>query len=223
MTSRSAQIALTVVCVLFGMLLMMQFRMQGTLARSSLADSPTDQAQIIANLYDNNVSLRQEVEKLEAQHFEHQQTLRAGGLGSLVADLNKYRVINGLSEARGPGVELLVAANIRAEDMQDLINEFRNAGSEALSINAQRVALRTSVRPDRGVVVVNNTLIEPPYVFEAVGSPDILERALTRKGGLVSYLTNTYPDAVIRVTKKADLVLPVYSAGFTFKYAQPVK
>jgi uncharacterized protein YlxW (UPF0749 family) len=222
MKSRTAQLSLTVICVLLGALLMMQFRTLGTIAKTSLTESSADQAQIVANLYESNSTLRKEVQKLQVQHQEYELALSAGGLGSLVADLNKYRVINGLSEARGPGVELVIVADVRAEDVQDLINEFRNAGAEALALNDQRVTLRSSVRPYMGGIALGNIHLDAPYVFQAIGSPDILERALTRKGGLVSYLSNTYPDANISVQKKSQLILSVYSDGYQWQFAQPV-
>ena len=222
MNSRSAQLSLTIICVIMGALLMMQFRTQGTIAKAALTDTSANQAQIVANLYDNNANLRKEVGQLQAEHMKYQQVLSAGGLGRLVEDVNKYRVINGLSEARGPGVELVVVASVRAEDIQDLINELRNAGAEAIAINGQRVTLRTSVRPDLGSIALNGVHLDPPYVFQVIGSPDILERALTRKGGLVSYLSTTYPDANITVQKKPQIILEVFTQGFQLQFAQPV-
>ncbi len=223
MRGLAAQISLTIVCILFGALLMIQFRTQGTIAKSIVTESSANQAQIIANLYDSNVNLRKEVESLQQQHEKYQQSLSAGGLGNLVSELNKYRAINGLAEVQGTGVELKIVADIRSEDVQDLINEFRNAGAEALTINNQRIAVRSSVRADRGGVAVNNVRLDSPYVFQAIGAPEILDRALTRKGGLLSYLSNTYPNAAITVEKRTQLVLPVYAQGFPWRFAQPVR
>ena len=204
----SAQLCLTAVCLAFGVLLMVQFRTQGKIAKTLLAESSADQAQIVSNLYDANVALRQEVSALEEQLRQQRDEHGAARASEMASDLQKFRVINGTAPARGPGVELTIGADIRAEDLQDLINELRNAGAEALAVNGERVTVRTAVATDRGAIALNGQRLAAPYVFSAVGAPDTLERALTRKGGLISYLQNTYPEGRIEVVKQATLSLP---------------
>ena len=60
----------------------------------------------------------------------------------------------------------------------------------------------------QGQIVVNETIVEPPFVFRAVGNPETLDRALTRKGGLLAYLKNSYPMATFTLTQQLRLVLP---------------
>lgn len=223
MRSRSAQITLTVVCLVFGALLMIQFRTQGKIAKAQLAESAADQAAIISNLYDANVALRQEVVKLTAQEAEYQRSLKQSDLTDLVSDLNRLRVFTGLSEVSGPGIELQVSTRIRPEYVQDLINELRNAGAEAIAVGGQRIATNSAVGTYQGKVVIDGTLVEPPFIFQAIGHPDVLDRALGRKGGLVSYLRNTYPDAEITLTKKSSLTLPMYRGTLRLGNAQPVR
>ena len=79
------------------------------------------------------------------------------------------------------------------------------------------------VVPDGLVPVLNGQRLTTPYVFTAVGAPDTLERALTRKGGLISYLQNTYPEGKIEVVKQVTVSLPPASAPGTFRFAQPAE
>ena len=219
----SAQLCLTAVCLVFGVLLMVQFRTQGKIAKTLLAESSADQAQIVSNLYDANVALRKEVGALEEQLRQQRDELGIARASEMASDLQKFRVINGTAPARGPGVELTIGADIRAEDLQDLINELRNAGAEALAVNGERVTVRTAVASEGGAIAVNGQRLAAPYVFSAVGAPDTLERALTRKGGLISYLQNTYPDGKIDVVKQATLSLPPATSPATFQLAEPVE
>jgi uncharacterized protein YlxW (UPF0749 family) len=221
MRSRAGQVLLTAVCLLFGILLMVQFRTQTKIAKNVQTESSADQAQIVSNLYDANLALRNEVATLSRQ-LEQQREVGGGArAGEMLADLEKLRVINGTSAAIGPGVELKIAADVRVEDVQDLINELRNAGAEAVALNGDRITTRSAVRSDRGAVVLNGRRVAMPYVFEVVGSPEILERALTRKGGLVSYLQNTYPEGGIDVRRSERLELPPAETIATFEIAQP--
>jgi uncharacterized protein YlxW (UPF0749 family) len=219
--SRAGQILLTAVCLLFGVLLMVQFRTQTKIAKNVQTESSADQAQIVSNLYDANLALRNEVATLQRQLEQQRDASESARPSEILADLEKLRIINGTAPATGPGVELKIAADVRVEDVQDLINELRNAGAEAVALNGDRITARSAIRSDRGAVVLNGRRVVTPYVFEVVGSPDILERALTRKGGLVSYLQNTYPEGQIDVRRAERLQLPAAETIASFELAQP--
>lgn len=219
----SAQICLTVVCFVFGALLMVQFRTQGKIAKTLQTESSADQAQIVSNLYDANIALRKEVGTLEQQLRERRDSSDAFHADELAVDLQKLRVINGTLPAVGPGVNLRIEADIRAEDLQDLINELRNAGAEALALNDERITYRSAVTSARGVLYLSGRPLSQPYVFAAIGASDTLERALTRKGGLVSYLQNTYPEATISVQKRTKVALPRASDAPDFAIAQAIR
>lgn len=223
MYRRSAQLSLTLVCLLLGVLLVSQFRTQSRIVKSTLAASSTEQTTLISSLYDGNLVLRQEVEGLSAQLEQHERSLGQADLDSLVKELNQLRLVNSLSEVSGPGVEIVIVAEVKAQDLLDLVNELRNAGAEALAINNLRLSGRSTIFADKGQVFVDDTPVASPYTLRAIGHADTLERALLRKGGLMSYLESTYPGATIGVKKAQKLVLPFYKGGYTFRYAKPAK
>jgi uncharacterized protein YlxW (UPF0749 family) len=219
--SRAGQLWLTAVCLIFGVLLMIQFRTQGKIAKTLQTESSADQAQIISNLYDANVALRNEVATLARQLEQQGGEAALGRIADLTTDLEKLRVVNGTAPATGPGVALTIAADVRVEDVQDLVNELRNAGAEAVALNGSRITVRSAVTSDRGQVVLNGRRVVAPYVFAVIGSPDILERAITRKGGLLNYLQNTYPDGQIDVRKAERLDVPAAEITAAFQFAEP--
>src|SRR5262249_21675171 len=103
-TSRAGQLWLTAVCLLFGVLLMVQFRTQGKIAKTVQTESSADQALIIGNLYDANVALRNEVATLARQLEQQRDEAAPGRVGEMTVDLEKLRIVNGTAPARGPGV-----------------------------------------------------------------------------------------------------------------------
>jgi hypothetical protein len=137
--TRSAQLTLTLVFVILGALVMIQFRTQDRLASAKVAESASDQTTIIANLANANDELRRESQSLAQQEAEYRRTLAEDDLTGPLADLGRLRVITGETEVSGPGIELRVSYPIRAEEVQDVVNEFRNAGAEALAVNGIRV------------------------------------------------------------------------------------
>ncbi len=224
MKSRSAQLSLTIVCFTLGLLLVAQFRTQRMTDSSLLSASSADQLLIIGSLVENNTRLREEMDTLEEQLSEYQQATGRAVLETLVEELNKVRIINGLVEVSGAGVEVSIDGPIGVLDVQDLINELRNAGAEALAINGERLTLYSVIAgAEGGGMTINGVRLSRPYVLQAIGQPETLETALLRSGGLIATLERNYEGLVVSVIKRERMVLPVYKGDTEFVYASPVK
>ena len=224
MKSRSAQLLLTIVCFILGLLLVAQFRTQRMTSRSLLSASSADQLAMISSLVENNARLREEMEALEEQLSEYQQATGQAMLGALVQELNKIRIINGLVEVSGSGVEVTIDGPIGVLDIQDLINELRNAGAEALTINGERLTLYSVIAStEDGVMIVNGMKPSRPYILQAIGQPETLETALLRRGGLIATLERNYDGLAVSVIKRERMVLPVYRGAIEFVYASPIE
>jgi uncharacterized protein YlxW (UPF0749 family) len=113
----------------------------------------------------------------------------------------------------GPGVELSLDADLRPVDLLDLLNELRNAGSEAISIGGQRVVYKPGVTGTTGHLFVDDLPVTTPVIIDAIGAPDVLDRALARKGGMLSYLRTSYPRAAITMTTRDSLRLPPFAGS----------
>ena len=230
MRQRSAQLSLALVCFLLGAMLVVQFRTQSRIVRDSLTLPVNEQTTIIGNLYESNQKLRQEVVDLQRQLTDYESSLGRSELDRMVADINRLRTVNGVSEVSGPGVEVTVEGSLRAdgslapEDAADLVNELRDAGAEAMAVNGVRLTVNSSfTRAEGGIVINGDRIVSAPFVFQAVGQADALERALNRQGGLVAWLQGTYPGARITVYLKPKLVLPKSDHTLALKLAQPVE
>jgi uncharacterized protein YlxW (UPF0749 family) len=219
MKSRSAQLSLTIVCFMLGLLLVAQFRIQ-RMTDSSLFTSSADQLVIISNLVENNTRLREEMERLEEQLSEYQQAARRAVLETLVEELNKVRIINGLVEVSGAGIEVSLGGPIGVLDLQDLLNELRNAGAEALTINGERLTLYSAiVSTEDGGMIVNGMALSLPYVLQAIGDPGNMETAVLRSGGLLATLEHNYEGLTVSVIQRERMILPVYRGDIEFVYA----
>ena len=224
MKSRSAQLSLAIVCLLLGLLLVAQFRTQRMTDSSLLSASSADQLLIISSLVENNARLREEMETLEEQLSEYQQVARRTVLEDLVEELNNVRIINGLVEVSGPGVEVSIDGPIGVLDVQDLINELHNAGAEGLTIHGERLTLYSVIgSPEDGVMTINGTQFSRPYVLRAIGHPETMETALIRSGGLIATLERNYEGLVVSVIKRERMVLSVCKGGIEFVYASPAE
>jgi uncharacterized protein YlxW (UPF0749 family) len=217
----TSQILVTVICAGLGILLVLQFRTERVTQQSVNGEGWEF---IIADLVDSNARLGDEIEALEAQLTEFEDVGTGGAvLESLVDQVNRLRMANGLVEVSGPGVDVSISGPIGVLDLHDLINELRNAGAEALALNNERIVVWSAISTDGEVVTVDGRPVPGPYHVRAIGEPNTLETALVRPGGLIELLQRANRNVTIAVTQSEKLTLPVYAQPFEFAYSKPIE
>lgn len=221
MASRSwyAWLSLTVVSAALGLLLVVQLRTQRDIRQTA---NTTDWEYVVAELIDNNARLRNDIAVLQAD-LDALQNAAGGGtvLESLVEEVNRLRIANGLIAVSGPGIEVEISGPVSVLDLNDLINELRNAGSEALGINGHRLVTWSAIGSDGIYVTVDGQPIQPPYRLDAIGDGHTLRVALERPGGLISLLQQADDSISILVRERDQVTLPVYDQPLQFAYAEP--
>ena len=211
---------LILVYFVLGVLIVMQLRSTSRAASSVLSTS--EQPQVLTTLLESNTGLRSEIAELETQLGRLNQASQEENSAALQAELSRLLVVSGDADVGGPGVRVYVSGQINPLDMQDLINELRNAGVEAIALDRQRIVVRSVVAREGTGLVLDGNRLTPPYVLEAIGQPDTIEKALLRRGGLVSLLEYAYPGLKITVTQVDSLTLQADKAPAEFKFAHPV-
>ena len=224
MKSRLARLAITLVAFLIGVLVMAQFATQQRINAKRATASGVEGALLISNLVEANARLRQEVSELDVQLDNYRGTTSQAPLQAMTDDLNRLKILNGAVQVSGPGVRVMLDGPATVLDLQDLVNELRNAGAEALSLNDQRIVASTVILPQAdGSILVDGVATRRPYRFVAIGDAATLETALLRPGGLLTVFSNSREGIRVNVEKHAGLVEPAHSAAGAFQYAVPVK
>ncbi len=165
---------------------------------------------LVANLNTRNDQLRTEIATLdqEERSLAAAQARGETSLGQLRLDLARVRSWAGLSPVVGSGIRITVTGPIAGSAVEDLLNELRNAGAEALGVSDVRIAAGDVVAGPPGQLSIENTALDDPFEVAAIGNPETLVGTLTRSGGIIAQLAATYPDAVITVTPMTTLHLP---------------
>jgi len=216
------RIGLTLLLLVTGMLIVAQMRTQRHLRVVSY--DRDEQAILISELVDANRRLREEIESLESEQAALQSVGRGTALEEVVSELNRVRVLNGLVEVSGPGIEVIIDGPLSPLDLQDLMNESRNAGAEALALNDQRIVVNSVfVAGERGGIILDGQMIRRPYRLQAIGDPDTMETALLRPGGLISLLQRAYPNLIVSSTRQSRIVLGIYRNPLPVRYAGPIE
>ena len=211
MSRRISHMTLTILALLLGILMMAQSQTHRLTSKARASGSTADQSIILSSLVEANADLRAEIDTLEAQLGSYRSAGSSGLLEPLVEELNRIKMVNGLVEVSGPGITVRISGPLNALNLQDLVNELRNAGAEAIALNGERLVLRSAVTvDDQGWLTVDDVRLASPYVFEAVGDSKTLETALLRSGGLIAVLEHSYTDLQVEISRTDKLVLPVH-------------
>lgn len=200
-----------------GILIFAQFRSEG--ARSvRVAGSGTDRAALISGLVDANLKLQEEAEALQAKLSELQR--QGGSLVVMVEELNRLRLVNGLSEVSGAGITLVLDSPMSATELQDMVNELRNSGAAAISLNDHRLIAQCAIVSTEAGIAVDGAQITRPFVFRILGDPSTLRAAVMRKGGALSSLQAAHTGFLADLYEEDELTIPIYSRKIEWRYAQ---
>lgn len=106
---------------------------------------------------------------------------------------------------------------IHDSDLLRLVNELKNAGAEAISINDERITNLTSITCDGNVILVNGNKISSPFIIKAIGSQEALLGAIQRPGGLLEKELEDY-GLVSSVEKQNKITINKYNGIIDYKY-----
>jgi uncharacterized protein YlxW (UPF0749 family) len=209
MRRRKSQLTIAAVTLVLGLLVVIQLRTQATSAAFAGLSSQ-DLTVLVANLNDRNDQLRGEITTLERELAILGQNEQRGeaSVDELRADLRRVRLYAGSDPANGPGVSILVTGPVDGDGVEDLLNELRNAGAEAMSIEDVRVVPGIAAIGPPGGVAVGDAALGDPFTIVAIGAPDKLTGSLTRSGGIIAQLAATQPEVGVEVTPLDHIRVP---------------
>ena len=199
---------------------------------NELRDSVLKSKEKYDNLYQKLEEAENQLEVERANSTQNNTELT--DLENEIKDGNK---ILGLSEVTGNGLIITINDNqdislnswfadpnllvVHDADLISVVNELKNAGAEAISINEQRLVTTSAIECDGNIIKVNGEKIGAPFTIKAIGLPEVLIN-VDRVGG---YLDTLREDRYLKVTvekmtDKKTITIPKYTGVMKFQYAQ---
>lgn len=149
-------------------------------------------------------------------------------------EIQQGNKILGLSEVTGQGVTITLTDSkrdisstldpsslvVHDIDVLSVINELKNAGAEAISINDQRVVPSTGIICGGNIIDINGEKVGAPFVIKAIGLPEQLA-ALERPYGYLDTLESYGIGADLK--RESSITIPRYTGTLTYNYAKTVE
>lgn len=221
MRSRMAQVSLTAVAVIIGLLLVGQLRSQARPTELSSLSSQ-DLSTLIETLSQRNRELRSGLSDVQEQLREYRLAEAQGqsALGVSREDLRRITAFGGEDAVEGQGILLTATGDLDAIALNDLLNELRNAGAEALAVDGVRITASSVCIQGASSLEIDGTRIGQTFVIRAVGDPAGLLAALQRPGGIISQL-KLFVHATIDVTQSQQVLIPATQRSLAPTVAKP--
>ncbi|HEY9899665.1 MAG TPA: DUF881 domain-containing protein [Pantanalinema sp.] len=218
------QLPVALVSVVMGFLLSTQIKNQRDYREAPPSRRAEDLVVMLRNAESAKADLEKELKGLRAEREGVGPSPRAAA-GELAA---------GMVALEGQGLEVSVSdsakplqkgedpniAIVHNDDLLRLVNELRAGGAEAVSINDQRLVDTSEITCAGSTILVNQSRITPPFVIKAIGNPDTMSAALGLRGGIIEYLQ--FYGIQVSISKKSEVLIPMYSGGSHYRYAKPV-
>ncbi|SHJ66494.1 Uncharacterized conserved protein YlxW, UPF0749 family [Tessaracoccus bendigoensis DSM 12906] len=196
--SPKGRIATVLVCVLAGLMITVSaIAARGTDLRSDRSANLRD---VIVTQGERNAELRSQAQEL-GEEVASLTTAQPGG-EDLTDAVNSAEFDAGLVAVTGPGLRVTLtdappdfrpagvdddALVVHQQDIQAVANALWAGGAEAMTIQGQRVISTTGIKCVGNSVVLHGIPYAPPYVIEAIGDVDELQRGLDESPAIEIY------------------------------------
>ena len=182
--------------------------------------------------YDNRVKDLSNAEA-ELEKERESATKNDTALKEKEQEITEGNKVIGLTEVTGPGVIVTLSDSkkdasssldpssllVHDTDVLSVINELKNAGAEAISINDQRIIPTTGIICGGNIIEINGEKVGAPFEIKAIGLPEQLA-ALDRPGGYLELLRSYSVGAILE--KSSNITIPKYTGTITYNYAKAI-
>lgn len=232
-------LTLGIVCCILTIAICIQLKTvddtNSTVSQTLTSNNLRDQVLKWKEKYDKAVA-DLETSEMQLENIRLQSTQNDENAVKKEEEIKLDNILLGLTDVKGDGVILTLKDNnsvslsnigpldnieyylVHAGDLVEVVNDLRNAGAEAISINGQRIINITDIVSISGkYILVNGERIISPYEVRAIGNQDKLNEVLNFKDeGFIPYYKNK--GYSIEMSLQSNISIPAYNQQIVLKY-----
>ena len=240
MNKKQIGIILGIVCLLLTTAIIVQIKTikhsgietNATFSEDSLRDEVLRWKEKSDNASEELSKVEKELEKQRTKATQNDETSKSNE-----EEIKVSNAVLGLSDVTGEGVEITLQDNqdvttetatndisyyvVHDIDILSVVNELKNAGAEAISINGERIINTTSITCAGNVAQINGEKVGAPFIIKAIGKSETLYEALNRPGGYIELLNDS--GIVSNIKKSNNITIQKYKGAINFKYMKDIK
>ncbi len=233
---KSIKISIFLVAIMAGLLIILSFNIisKNLEERADIKEYEAAKAEkielqnsILAEEEKNN-NLRGKLEEYESDKINSQNLM-----DELENEVTKNKMILGYQDVKGEGYQIVLDDGeakegeeedslrnylriIHNEDMLKVINELKQNGSEAISINGERVLTTSEIYCSWAFISINGNKLPVPFVIDVVGDPDKLDAYMDMPFSQLNIMKNR--GIKVTLEKEDNILLKGSSSPLTINY-----
>jgi uncharacterized protein YlxW (UPF0749 family) len=227
--------ALLIPAVLFGFLVTSQW--QGQQERSQIAvryNAPLTDAAFALQKEQNDLKAQLQDLRAQLDQIQSNAASQSGAASELEKRLAELKAQAGLTPLTGDGVIVQLddshtvaagATNLdqaicHSTDLTDILNTAWRGGAQAIAVNEQRVVSSTSVYCVGSTIMVNGTLMSPPFNIAVIGPQNGVLGAFDDPSQLRDIKARRDVQGLgFKVTRANAIHVPAYDGALTVRIA----
>lgn len=241
MKNNEASLFIFIACIIVGILISLNINFNRNYNRVFLSTKQYQDA------YEEKNKLKVDISNLDQQSLELNSKLskfKSGGkdqttvIAALENELDQNKMQLGEEDVEGEGIVItlkdisnesyyntddpdLLSKIIHNYDLNYIINDLRNAGAEAISINGQRVTDRTAVYCDGTLIAINGVKIATPFYINAIGNKDVLKNYMLADENYLKFMMSRGISVYLGQSK--DIKIQAASFNITKDFLSTIK
>lgn len=169
--------------------------------------------------------INKKIEETDSKIEEYNEAIATDKEASelLANELEQQNNLLGKNDVKGNGVVITLtdtrAQKITAEDLRQLVNQLKEAGAEAISINDQRIVYDSYIVDigDTFIRINGQESIVSPYIVKAIGNPTYLESGLSKKQyGYIDTKLEEGKD--VSLVREDNILIKKYTGDLNMEY-----
>ena len=223
----------SIMCLLLGLFLSWEFQVQAAIREATADHRVETMVSLVTNLESENAALETQLASVrqETDTIIMNSSSSETQLATQQHQLTQLQIRAGLTALEGPGVTITLDDNkniligddpnryvIHYENLLFIINDLRNAGAEAISINGQRIVVSSEIRCVGNVILINTTRLAPPFEISAIGNPTTLAEAIEYSSTYQQLQLSGFPVSCKATDiHSTNIKVPAYTGSFSTK------
>jgi uncharacterized protein YlxW (UPF0749 family) len=235
-TRLTHSLVLLLPAVLFGLLVSIQWRTQSERNELTVRYN-TPLLDAAKSLQNEQAALKVQLADLRAEldQIQTSASTQSDAGKELQARIDELKKVAGLNERTGDGV-LITLDDARSAsaakdveksichntDLTDIVNQAWRGGAEAIAINDERIVGSSSIYCVGSTIMVNGTLMSPPFSVVVIGPPNDLLATYDDPSQLrdIKQRRDVY-GLGFRVSRASAMRVPPYRGALNIRYGTP--
>jgi len=231
MKNNEATIFVFIASIIVGLLIAMNIGFEG---KSNLLDAKqyneaynerTKLYSDLNNLKDEYDGINEKLSKYNSGYSQTDQVKK-----QIEDEVSNNNIILGNTDVEGPGVKITlddadvqdsIFQIVHDSDIIQVLNDLRNAGAEAISVNGERIVASNYGYCGGPYINLNGIKIVRPFYINAIGNQDTLYNYLTLEQTQITALKGR--GVKVNVAKAGKIKILSYNGILSYKYMSLIK